>query len=139
MREVKFEKDGKEETCYIKSAAGYDDGYYWDCSATVIFNDEEYSIQDAGSGSGWVPFYQSISKDGPCKLTSIMQLCETPTDGDDKDSHNDWDYIESVVVSLMYTFFDERCTTSYEYSEGEGFGYEIYIDGKKKEEKNEEN
>lgn len=130
LREVKFNKNGKEETAYVKSAAGYNDGYYWDCSATVIFNDMEYSIQDAGSGSGYVPHYESISVNGPCKLVSLMQLCEheEPSDYDDQE------YIDGVISYMMATFFAHNCKESYQCVEGDHFwNLEVYIDGKKEE------
>lgn len=43
--------DGKEINV-IKSS-GYNDGYYWDMNATVIFNGNIYTIIDSGSESGW--------------------------------------------------------------------------------------
>lgn len=42
--------DGKEINV-IKSS-GYNDGYYWDMNATVIFDGNIYTIVDSGSGSG---------------------------------------------------------------------------------------
>ena len=135
MKEVIFKKDGKEEKAYVKQAAGYNDGYYWDCSATVIFNDTEYSIQDAGSGSGYVPHYRSISSNGPYKLVSIMQLCENDNF---EDNEEEWEYIEGVIIGLLETFFDEGCKESYAECEGDDSWYlEIYIDGVKQEESTE--
>ena len=132
MREVKFEKDGKEETCYILSVEGCDDGYYWDNVSKVIYNDEEYYIQDAGSVSGWIPHFRSISIEGPRKLTGA-QLIEIPTKPD-SEYIDDAGYIESVIKELMTTFFKEGCKKCYEESEGDGFDYEITIDGIRKEE-----
>lgn len=133
MNEVKFNKDGKEETAYVKSAAGYTDGYYWDCSATVIFNDVEYSIQDAGSYSGWIPHYRSVSIEGPKKLTGA-QLIGIPTENEEY-IRDEYYYIESVVKELMTTFFKEGCKACYEESEGSDFDYEIKIDGIRKGER----
>lgn len=42
--------DGKEINV-IKSS-GYNDGYYWDMNAMVIFDGNLYTIIDSGSGSG---------------------------------------------------------------------------------------
>jgi len=135
MRKVKFEKDGKEETCYIQSAKGSNDGYYWDCVVNVIYNDEEYYIQDAGSYSGWIPHFRSVSIEGSRKLTGV-QLIEIPTE-DEEHINDEYDYIESVVKELMTTFFKEGCKSYYEESEGSGFNYEITIDGIREEKEDE--
>lgn len=128
MREIKYEHDGKEETIYVESAAGYNDGYYWECSATVIFNNVEYSIQDAGSGSGYIPHYRSISNEGPRKLVSLMQLCE---DHSEDDYINDWGYIEDAIIGLLEAFFEYNCKTSYEEVEEDFWETSIHVDGKK--------
>lgn len=124
MLEVKFNRDGIEETATIISGAGYNDGYYRECSATVIYNDVEYSIQDAGSGSGYIPDYSSISINGPKKLVSIMQLCENHLDDIDIDEQG---YLCDVVVSMLEAFFEHGCKESYEVAD---YGAEVRIDGK---------
>lgn len=132
MKEIIFDNDGKEEKIYVESAAGYNDGYYWECSATVIYNDVRYSIQDAGSGSGWIPCYNSISVNGPCKLVSLMQLLEKDEVNEDEDI-DEWEYIENVVVDSITEFLARGCKESFEKAEAD-YGYSIHIDGKKVEE-----
>lgn len=124
-----------DDKIYVKSASGYHDGYYWDMSATVVYKDVEYSIQDAGSGSGYVPTYSSISVDGPCKLCSIMQLCES----EELTEYDDWDYIERTILELMSCFEEYHCKKSYELIEGDHFWEEeIHVDGEKIDNEEEE-
>jgi hypothetical protein len=133
MRTIKY---GEEELTVV-SAAGYYDGCYWDMSATVILNDVEYSIQDAGSGSGYVPHYSSISVNGPKKLVTIMQLCESEEFDVDYD---DWDYVEATIIEMLDKFFENGCKESYEEIEDRGysyFDYSVHIDGQKREEETE--
>lgn len=129
MRTIKY---GEEEITVV-SAAGYHDGYYWDMSATAILNDVEYSIQDAGSGSGYIPHYSSISVNGPKKLVTIMQLCES----EEFDDHNNWDYIEYTIIEMLDKFFENGCKESYEEIEDGYFDYSVHIDGQKKEDETE--
>lgn len=133
MRTIKFDNNGKEEEITVLSASGYHDGYYWDMSATILYNDVEYSIQDAGSGSGYVPHYSSISKDGPRKLVTLMQLCES--EAIDEDDRNDWEYIESTICDLLYDFLKHECKESLEYIEADdNWSLELHVDGQKIEE-----
>ena len=131
MRTITFEKEGDIK---VLSASGYNDGYYWDMSATILYNDVEYSIQDAGSGSGYVPHYSSISVDGPKKLVTLMQLCESEEIDEDDDS-DDWEYIESTICSLLDEFLERKCKESLEYIEADGnWDLELHVDGQKVEE-----
>lgn len=133
MRTIKFKNGIKEEEITVLSAAGYHDGYYWDMSATIVYNDVEYSVQDAGSGSGYVPHYSSISVDGPKKLVTLMQLCES--EAIDEDDHNDWDYIECTICSLLSDFLEYGCKESLEYIEADdNWSLEVHVDGQKVEE-----
>lgn len=130
MRTIKFGKNEEEEITVL-SATGYHDGYYWDMSATILYNDVEYSIQDAGSYSGYVPHYSSISVNGPKKLVA----CEG--EAIDKVDYNDpwdWDYIEDTIRDLLYDFLDRGCKESLEYIESG----EVHVDGQKVEESNNE-
>ena len=128
MRTIKFNNNGKEEEITVLSAAGYNDGYYWDMSAMIFYNDVEYSIQDAGSQSGYVPHYSSISVNGPKKLVA----CE----GNYRNSWN-WSYIESTIRDLLYDFLNRGCKESLEYIEpGTNWCLEAHVDGRKVEERN---
>ena len=131
MRTITFEKEGDVT---ILSASGYNDGYYWDMSATILYKDVEYSIQDAGSGSGYVPHYSSISVDGPKKLVTLMQLCESE-EIDEDDNSEDWEYIECTICSLLDEFLKRKCKESLEYIEADNnWDLEIHVDGQKVEE-----
>lgn len=127
MRTIKFERNGKEEEITILSAYGTNDGYYWDMTANIIYNDVEYSVQDAGSGSGYVvPHYSSISINGPKKL---LQSCENEEINEDN-----WVYIESAITSLLDDFLTRGCKESLEYIEADdNWDLEIHVDGKKVE------
>ena len=128
MREVTFDRNGKEEKANVIQAAGYNDGYYWEMSATVVFEDVEYSLQEAGSGSGYIPHYRSCSATGPKKLVSLMQLCENQ---DFEDNEDEWGYIEDAISCLMYDFFEYGCKESYEEVEGDDlWDIERRVDGK---------
>lgn len=130
MRTIKFERDGIEEEITVLSATGYHDGYYWDMSATVVYNDIEYSIQDAGSGSGYVPHYSSISINGPKKL---LQSCENK-EINENDWWHSWDYIEDTICKLLDDFLTRGCKESLEYIEaGSCWNLEVHIDGKRVE------
>lgn len=122
---VKFEKDGREVEATIISGAGYNDGYYWEWSATVVFDDVEYSIQNAGSGSGYIPWYSSVSKGGPMKLVSLIQLCENHLDSMGEESSKE---LAEIVVRLMEEFFERGCEESLE--KAGDWGDEIRVDGK---------
>lgn len=131
MRTIKFNNNGKEEEITVLSATGYHNGFYWDMSATILYNDVEYSIQDAGSGSGYVPHYSSISVNEPKKLVA----CEGEAINDD----NDWDYIEGTIRDLLYDFLDRGCKESLEYIESDNdLCLEVHADGQKVEERNNE-
>lgn len=52
--------DGKEIN--VIESSGYNDGYYWDMNATVIFDGSIYTIIDGGSGSGWDLCYTGVKK-----------------------------------------------------------------------------
>ena len=64
--------DGKEINV-IKSS-GYNDGYYWDMNATVIFDGSLYTIIDSGSGSGWNLCYRGVKKGTLYRLFGHDQL-----------------------------------------------------------------
>ena len=121
----------------IITAAGYHDGYYWDMSATVLYKGEYYSIQDAGSGSGYVPFFNACEKldteekpDGLHILkptgATIMSLCENEVEcSEDFDE----DYVYSTIMYALEKFEELGCYKSYERSEGAHFNDELNVDG----------
>lgn len=130
MKTIKFERDGKEEEITILSAVGTNDGFYWDMAAKIIYNDIEYSVQDAGSGSGWIPHYSSISINGPKKL---LNNCENKEIDEDDWLHN-WNYIEDIIRKLLDDFLTRGCKESLEYIEADdSWDLEVHIDGKKVE------
>lgn len=107
----------------VLAAAGYHDGYYWDMSATVEIEGERYTIQNAGSYSGYVPTYESMSADGPCKLTGVEW-----TDIRDK---SDEEYLMSAIEYIAKSFFLYGATNSYEYCDDTYGHTSVHVDGKK--------
>lgn len=128
MRTIKFKKDGKVDEITVISASGYHDGYYWDMSVKIIYNSMEYSVQDAGSYSGYVPHYSSISINGPKKL---IQSNESKTINE---NDWDWEYIEGTIIDLLDDFSKYECKESLEYIENDScWNLEVHVDGKKVE------
>lgn len=105
----------------VLNADGYDDGYYWDMTATVEIDGIEYTVQDAGSCSGYCPVFKSISKNGPCKLTGVE--LETVDE-----ECGDWDYICDAIKDIAESFFSYNAKESYEYC---GDDYSTHVDGVK--------
>lgn len=108
----------------VLGASGYHDGYYWDMSATVEIDGEEYTIQDAGSGSGYNPIFQSMSKNGSCKLTGVEL---TPVNEDD----GDWGYIFGAIEDIAESFFANDAKESYEYCDDTYGNFSTHVDGTK--------
>ena len=108
----------------VLEAGGYNDGYYWDMSATVDIDGDEYDIQDAGSGSGYNPIFRSMSKNGPCKLTGVEL---TPVNEDD----GDWDYIFDAIKDIAESFFESNAKESFKYWDDTYGNCSIHIDGVK--------
>lgn len=108
----------------VLEASGYHDGYYWDMCATVEIDGDEYYIQDAGSGSGYNPIFQSMSKNGPCKLTGVEL---TPVDEGD----GDWGYIFGAIEDIAEAFFANNAKESYEYYDDTYGDYSTHVDGVK--------
>ena len=107
----------------VVEAGGYHDGYYWDMTATVEIDGIEYTVQDAGSGSGYVPIFQSMSKNGPCKLTGVELEPVNDKDGD-------WDYIFYAIEDIAESFFANNAEESYEYYD-DYINHSTHIDGVK--------
>ena len=108
----------------VLEAEGYHDGYYWDMSATVEIDGEEYFIQDAGSGSGYNPIFQSMSKNGPCKLTGVELVPVNEDDGN-------WGYIFGAIEEISEAFFENNAKESYEYYDDTYGDYSTHVDGVK--------
>lgn len=107
----------------VLEAGGYNDGYYWDMDATVEIEGKEYTVQNAGSGSGYIPIYESMSVDGPCKLTGVEK-----TEIHDKDEEK---YLMSVIKDIAESFFSYGATDSYEYCDDTYGESSVHVDGKK--------
>lgn len=114
----------------VIEAGGYHDGYYWDMTATVEIDGDEYYIQNAGSGSGYYPIFKSMSKNGPCKLTGVEL---TPVNEDD----GDWGYIFGAIKDIAESFFFNNAKESYEYCDDTYGNYSTHVDGVKKENEDE--
>lgn len=114
----------------IIEACGYNDGYYWDMTATVEIDGTEYTVQDAGSGSGYVPMYESVSVNGPCKLTGVeLEKIEEPCNEDDY--IEDWNYIFGAIEYNVERFFELGAKESYEYYDDTYGNYSTHVDGAK--------
>ena len=129
LREVELH-DGN--IAKVLSARGYNDGYYWDCTCEVEVNGVKYTIQDAGSGSLYIPVYSSISVDGPCKLTGAEM---TEIEASDE---SEWEYFESTINDLYKSFVTSGAKKSYEYACNDYFDSSTHVDGEKVEESEDE-
>lgn len=110
--------DGKEINV-IKSS-GYNDGYYWDMNATVIFNGNIYTIIDSGSKSGWNLCYTGVKKGNLDRLYGHDQL-------EDLDELED--FIDEIP-ELLRKFINSGAKESWEDIQDEDFDYHISVDGK---------
>lgn len=111
----------------VIEAEGYNDKYYWDMTATVEIDGVEYYVQDAGSGSGYTPMYESVSVSGPCKLTGA-ELEKIEDTGEEK-CFRDWNYIFNAIKDNVERFFSLGAKKSYEYCEDTYGHVELKIDG----------
>ena len=112
----------------VIEAGGYNDGYYWDMTATVEVDGIEYTVQDAGSSSGYYPMYESVSVNGPCKLTGVeLEKIKEPYN----EYSDDWNYIFNTIKEHMESFFDLGAKESYEYADDTYGNYSTHVDGVK--------
>ena len=107
----------------VLEAAGYNDGYYWDMDAVVEIEGKEYTVQEAGSGSGYIPIYESMSVNGPCKLTGVERT-EIRDKGEEE-------YFMGAIKSIAESFFSYGATDSYEYCDDTYGESSVHVDGKK--------
>ena len=107
----------------VLEAAGYNDGYYWDMDAVVEIEGKEYTVQDAGSGSGYIPIYESMSVNGPCKLTGVER-----TEIRDKSEE---EYFMDAIKYIAERFFLNDATDSYECCDDTYGHVSVHVDGKK--------
>lgn len=110
--------DGKEIN--IIKSSGYNDGYYWDMNATVIFNGNIYTIIDSGSESGWDLCYTGVKKGNLDRLYGHDQL-------EDLDELEDF---INEIPELLRKFINSGAKESWEDIQDEDFDYHISVDGK---------
>ena len=58
MKEIFY----KEKPVNILKVLCSDDGYYWDYSIWFEYEGENFYICNAGSGSGWIPYFAAITR-----------------------------------------------------------------------------
>lgn len=124
MREIVF----GDETIKVLEASGYNDGYYWDMNATIEFRGETYSLIDGGSGSGWIPHCEIITK---CELERLYGEEQGEID------EEEWDYFESAICRMLTSFLESGAEKSWECREID-WDYYVYVDGVMIEEKEDE-
>ncbi len=109
--------DGKEINV-IKSS-GYNDGYYWDMNATVIFNGNIYTINDDGSTSGWDLCYRGVKKGKLDRLYGHEQL---------ENFDELKDFIDEIP-KLLRKFINSGAKESWEDIQDEDYNFHISVDG----------
>lgn len=110
--------DGKEIN--VIESSGYNDGYYWDMNATVIFDGNIYTIIDSGSWSGWYLCYTGVKKGKLDRLYGHEQL---------KNLDELKDFIDEIP-ELLRKFINSGAKESWEDIQDEDFDYHISVDGK---------
>lgn len=110
--------DGKEIN--VIESSGYNDGYYWDMNATVIFDGNIYTIIDSGSWSGWYLCYTGVKKGKLDRLYGHEQL---------KNLDELKDFIDEIPKFLQ-KFINPGAKESWENIQDEDFDYHISVDGK---------
>lgn len=104
MREIMY----GDEKITVLEATGYNDDYYWDMNAMIEFRGETYSLVDAGSGSGWIPHCEIITK---CDLERLYGEEQHVIEEDE------WDYFESTICRLLTSFLESGAKKSWECRE----------------------
>lgn len=124
MEEIKL-FDGK--IAKVLKIEGYDDGYYWDMSATVEIDGKQYVICDAGSGSGYIPAFESMRLNEAFKLTGAEMKDIDTFDSSSKE------YIEKCITSIYKKFVTLGAKEDYECAEINDYKYdsgcECMVDG----------
>ena len=112
--------DGKEINV-IKSS-GYNDGYYWDMNAMVIFDGSMYTIIDGGSRSGWDLCYTGVKKG---KLDRLYNHEHEQLENLDELK----DFIDEIP-ELLRKFINSGAKESWEDIQDEDYRYHTSVDGK---------
>ena len=102
MKEIMW---GDEKITALK-ASGYNDGYYWDMNAKILYNGDLYQMYDAGSGSGYIPCHRAIMKGEFDRLYGEEQ--------GQIDEDEDWDYLEDTIIVLLNNFIESGAESSWE-------------------------
>lgn len=110
-----------DEKCInVVKSSGYNDGYYWDMNATVIFDGSLYTIIDSGSGSGYPLCYRAIKKGEIARLYGHEQL-------------EDLDELEDFIDKIPYflrKFINSGAKESWENIQDEDYDFHTSVDGK---------
>lgn len=126
MREIMF----GGETINVLEAAGYNDGYYWDMNAKIEFRGDTYRLLDGGSGSGWIPHCEVITK---CDFERLYGEEQGEID------EYEWAYFERTIRNLLCKFIESGAEKSWECREYEdNWDTYVLVDGVKIEEGDEE-
>lgn len=122
MKEIMF----GEEKITVLEASGYDDGYYWDMNATIMYDGDCYHLFNFGSGSRYIPCCSGIKKGTFDRLYGEEQIS---IDDDD----NLWESIEAMIIELLDNFIHSGAESSWESQENDDWscGTDILIDGEK--------
>lgn len=115
MKEIMF----NDETIKVFKASGYHDGYYWDMNAKIEFRGETYSLYDAGSGSGYIPSCNGITK---CEFDRLYGEEQGEIDEDD------WFYFERTIYMLLDNFIRYGAEKSYESQEDDNYETHVLVD-----------
>lgn len=121
--------DGKKAN--VTEIGGYDDSYYWDYIARFTVEDQHFVMNIAGSYSGYISTYESITIDNePPKLTGVEY------DFNSRDAVEEEKLI-NVLKKYYELFVSKKAKISYVYAEDDDSRYQtchVHIDGVKEEE-----
>lgn len=110
-----------DEKITVLEASVYNDGYYWDMNAKILYNGDLYQMYDAGSGSGYILCCSAITKGEFDRLYGEEQ--------GQIDEDDDWDYLENSIIVLLNNFIESGATVSWESQEDDHFNTHILVDG----------
>lgn len=116
--------DGKKAE--VLDIYGGNDGYYWDYQIIFKVETQEYTINIAGSYSGWISTYNEITiNKEPSKLSGITY------------NFNGYDAVskEDVIADVQQfykDFIESEAKINYVYAEDEDGKCYMHIDGVKK-------
>ena len=123
--------DGKEAN--VTKVMGYNDGYYWEYEIQFRVERALFSINTAGSCSGWIKGYYAIDKDlkHMPKLSGVINDYKLNYDFETYDAVTR-DDVRNAVQGLYEDFIKSGAKESYKYfeSEDEDAVFECHVDGK---------